>query len=213
MKVPPPPCVIHRAGNCPSQRRWGSGRTPGWRYRDSRGRPGPFVPCPPRKRTSSISELRRPSTGPHGAGLMPPVKEPMPVTILSPPRGASSSGLGAPGPGSPEWSPEDRTGSDGGMQSDQDGVGPQPEGVLHDVAAGRDVEHAFGVDGFLQGAVSSVLPSPFTPKRVHIDPRVGRRQAAGSRRSRAAGRLSGAASQRVSISPSAPERLQRSGRD
>src|ERR1039457_2005387 len=99
-KVPPPPLETHRLGYCTSQRYFGFG-SPVWEllYGFIREPSAAFVPCPPRKRTSSISEsapaIHR---APTARLLMPPVNSPMPVTIFCPPRGASSNARGPPSP-------------------------------------------------------------------------------------------------------------------
>src|SRR5882724_10492564 len=103
LKVPPPPSVIHKLQYCESQRRFGSEsavRLP--LYGFNREPSAPNAPWPPMKRTSFINEF---APAIHLAatarGLIPPASRPMPVTMLEPPGGVSSSGLGGPTP----WKP------------------------------------------------------------------------------------------------------------
>src|SRR6516165_9285708 len=99
--VPPPPSVTHRLGYCPSQRRFRSGSAV-WLllYGFSRVPSIVLVPCPPRKRTSFMSEsLPAIHLAATARGLIPLVYKPIPIMMLVPPRGASISGLGGPTPG------------------------------------------------------------------------------------------------------------------
>src|ERR1700730_6772163 len=101
--VPPPPLSTHRLGYCASQRyrAFGSPLCV-LLYGFIRVPSALLVPWPPRKRTSSIRESFPAIHIAATARLFtPPVNNPIPITIVVPPCGASSMAFGDPTPSKP----------------------------------------------------------------------------------------------------------------
>ena len=140
---------------------------------------------------------------------MPPVKRPMPDDDIVAALGRFQQRLGRADAGKAGRVVGQVDLGDGGMQADQHRVGLQPDGVVHDVAAAGDIEHLGGVDGVLDGGGVVGLAVALHAQACGYSPTGWSAAAAGSPAASGAGMAaSGAASQRVPISPIAPGALQ-----